>query len=619
VGHSPSPAMVLDPSGHIVAANAAMERCLKVTTAMLAGEPLQAWAKDPATLSRYLREPTPAPREFVFRAADGAERYLCLSIAKNAFADSDLVTVTDTTSHHLSEQSFRRERDLYLDMISAGSDWFWELRGSSRGTIRLFRTGRKEDGTVAIKYVDRQWPDEVADKTYEPEHFVEWSRKLDARESYRDHIMRVLRDDGIEQYLRVSAVPYLDENGDYQGFRGVSVDVTRQVLAERALRQSEARQVAAEQALRRSQQHLERAQRVARIGSIEHDLDTGIENWSDEMYRVLGIKRETLAQSETNFIKFVHEADRGKVEQAVAIGKSGKSPRPGEVRVVRRDGEARTIYMDSDLVRDATDRPLLVSAFRDVTEQRRAEERQKEVEQQLLQAQKLEALGTLAGGVAHELNNTLVPVLALAKLTIKRLSEGSREQNNLITILRAGERARDLVERIVTFSRNERPTHVEVQLGVLTHNTIELLRRSLPSTVIILEQVESVPPIMGDPKQLPQVITNLVMNAVQATPDQAGAITVEVATAAGERLLQVTERRASRTVRLSVIDHGRGMERAVLARIFEPFFTTRDVGGGAGLGLSVVHGIVTQHGGHIAVESQPGRGTRFDVYLPAVA
>jgi PAS domain S-box-containing protein len=611
VGRSPSPAMIVDPRGQIVAANAAMECCLKVTTAALGGQPLAAWAKDPAALSRFLREPTQTPCEFVFRAADGHEHHLRLSIAKKAFADRDLVTATDMTSHHLSEQSLRRERDQYLDMISAGSDWFWEHRGGSRGTIRLFRTRREEDDTVTIKYVDRQWPDEVADKTYDPEGFAEWCRKQDARESYRDYVMRVLRGDGVEQYLRVSAVPYADGSDVYRGFRGVSVDVTRQVLAERALRDSEAR-------LLRSEEHLRHAQRVVRIGSIEHELGTGIQTWSDEMYSVLGIERQTLLRSETNFIKFVHEADRDKVERAVVIAKSGKSPRPGEVRMVRRDGETRTIYIDNDLIHDGTGKPLLFSVFKDVTEQRRAEERQKEMEQQLLQAQKLEALGTLAGGVAHELNNTLVPVLGLAKLTIKRLPEGSREQSNLITILRAGEKARDLVERIVAFSRKEGSIRVEVDLGELAHKTIELLRHGLPSTIIISEQLEPVPLIMGDPKQLPQVIIDLVMNAVQAISDRTGTVAVEVAMAAGERLPHVPEHRGSSVVRLSVTDNGRGMDGATLARIFEPFFTTREVGAGAGLGLSVVHGIVTQHGGHIAVESEPGRGTRFDVFLPGL-
>jgi two-component system cell cycle sensor histidine kinase/response regulator CckA len=126
-----------------------------------------------------------------------------------------------------------------------------------------------------------------------------------------------------------------------------------------------------------------------------------------------------------------------------------------------------------------------------------------------------------------------------------------------------------------------------------------------------------VPPILGDPGQLPQIIINLVMNAVQATPERTGMVTVEVAPAQGEKLLQMPERAPGAAVRLSVIDRGGGMDKATRARVFEPFFTTKTVGDGVGLGLSVVHGIVAQHGGNIAVESEPGRGTRFHVYLPA--
>src|SRR5580658_11376610 len=193
----PSPATVLDPLGRIVAANAAMARCLMATPAAMDGQPLAAWAKDRAALNRYLRAPGGMSRAFVFRAGDGTERCLDLSIAKSAFIDGDLVIAADVTSRHAAEQRLERERDQYLDMISAGSDWFWEHRGTSRGTIRLFRARRDDSQSVTVKYVDRQWPEEVADPNYDPDSFAEWCRKQDARQSYRDQVMRVLRGDGV--------------------------------------------------------------------------------------------------------------------------------------------------------------------------------------------------------------------------------------------------------------------------------------------------------------------------------------------------------------------------------------------------------------------------------------
>ena len=238
-----------------------------------------------------------------------------------------------------------------------------------------------------------------------------------------------------------------------------------------------------------------------------------------------------------------------------------------------------------------------------------------ELEAQLFASQKMEALGTLAGGVAHDLNNTLVPMLALAKVTGRRLPEGSRERSNLDTILQASERARDLVSQILTFSRRSMPTRQSVDLAQIVRDALKLLRASVPTTIEIEERIAQVPRLMGDAGKLHQVMTNLITNAAQAIGDRLGKITVEIATAPGELLVGAARAQAP-AVRLSVSDTGCGMAPTILTRIFDPFFTTKPAGVGTGLGLSVVHGIVTQHGGRIAVDSAVGRGTRFDVYLP---
>ena len=237
-----------------------------------------------------------------------------------------------------------------------------------------------------------------------------------------------------------------------------------------------------------------------------------------------------------------------------------------------------------------------------------------ELEAQLFASQKMEALGTLAGGVAHDLNNTLVPVLALAKLTGRRLPEGSRERGNLETILQASERARDLVSQILTFSRKTMPTRQSVDLTQVVRDALKLLRASVPTTIDIDERLAAVPRLMGDAGKLHQVMTNLVTNAAQAIGDRLGRITVEIAAAPSELLTGAGA--GNPAVRLSVSDTGCGMAPATMTRIFDPFFTTKPAGAGTGLGLSVVHGIVTQHGGRIAVDSVEGQGTRFDVYLP---
>jgi signal transduction histidine kinase len=235
-------------------------------------------------------------------------------------------------------------------------------------------------------------------------------------------------------------------------------------------------------------------------------------------------------------------------------------------------------------------------------------------EAQLLQAQKMDALGTLAGGIAHDLNNTLVPILGLTKLTMKRLPQGSREHTNLATILQAGERARDLVRQILAFSRKEAPTRLSVDFAALVRDSLKMIRASIPATINIAEAIEAVPPVFGDPSQLHQIVINFVVNASHAIGDGMGTITVSLTAA-----MPAAEENGQAWICLSVRDTGCGMNEATRQRVFEPFFTTKPVGVGTGLGLSVVHGIVVQHGGRVTVESRVGVGTRFDVYLPALA
>jgi two-component system cell cycle sensor histidine kinase/response regulator CckA len=278
--------------------------------------------------------------------------------------------------------------------------------------------------------------------------------------------------------------------------------------------------------------------------------------------------------------------------------------------MIRPDGETRIIRVESDFQYDGDGKPVrLLSIFKDVTELRTAERRQRE---QLQHSQKLEALGTLAGGVAHDLNNVLVPIMALTKLTAARLPEGSAQRRNLERVVAASHRAKALVQQILAFSRKEEAVKQEIDLGALLHEALGMLRASIPATIRIVETIEPVPAIYGDPGQLHQVIINLVTNAAQAIGKANGTIALALRpdAAAG------TERP---DVLLEVTDDGCGMEEAVRSRIFDPFFTTKPVGEGTGLGLSVVHGIVTSHGGAIEVASRLGEGSRFRVRLPTFA
>ena len=376
------------------------------------------------------------------------------------------------------------------------------------------------------------------------------------------------------------------------------------------------RQMAAE--LRRSQEHLAHAQRIAHVGSDITNLRTDEAEWSDELYSIFGVTRETYVTSTDNFLRMVHPDDRALVLATREKIKKGICPDPFEYRIVRPDGSVRHIYRENEFIRNEAGSPFfLTGTYQDISEIRAAQEREKELERQLMHSQKLEALGTLAGGVAHDLNNTLVPMLALSKLALDELPPNSPVRGDIETIARASERARDLVKKILAFSRKQDLVKQEVDLARVTQDALQMLRASVPATIQIVDQLLEVPPLFGDGGELHQVIVNLVTNAAQAIGGGVGKITVTLWTTAEQQSSPRDEARPA--VCLSIADTGCGMDEATVGRVFEPFFTTKAVGDGTGLGLSMVHGIVTRHGGRITIHSRPGEGSEFTLWLPAIA
>jgi signal transduction histidine kinase len=227
----------------------------------------------------------------------------------------------------------------------------------------------------------------------------------------------------------------------------------------------------------------------------------------------------------------------------------------------------------------------------------------------------MKALGTLAGGIAHDLNNTLVPILSLSKMVAERMPD-SDEREDLETITFASERARDLLQQLLDFSRNQVTVKEGVDLGAVVHRSLQLIRATLPANVRLIEEIEAVPLLQGDGGQLGRVAANLITNSIQAIGKQPGIVTVAVAPAAPADWPDELGPPGGGAVVLSVGDTGCGMDAATVERIFEPFYTTKRVGEGTGLGLSVVHGIVTDHGGHIDVQSKRRKGTTFKIVLP---
>jgi signal transduction histidine kinase/CheY-like chemotaxis protein len=281
--------------------------------------------------------------------------------------------------------------------------------------------------------------------------------------------------------------------------------------------------------------------------------------------------------------------------------------------MVRRDGSvfpvevhgARTIYKD---------RPAILGTLLDLTERRK-------IEAQLLQSQKMEAIGQLAGGIAHDFNNLLAAITGNARLALEDLPDAHPARQFLGEIGKASARAVELVRRILTFSRQEPQERRIMKFQPVVEETLKLLQVSIPPTIEIRASYpETADPIFADQTQIQQVIMNLCANAIHAMGEK-GLLEVResVIDVDADLARASPDLHPGRYVHLCVSDSGCGMDRATLARIFDPFFTTKAQGEGTGLGLSVVHGIIKAHEGAITVYSEPGHGTAFHLYFPIAA
>jgi PAS domain S-box-containing protein len=354
------------------------------------------------------------------------------------------------------------------------------------------------------------------------------------------------------------------------------------------------------------------------------DLETKRVVWGGNTRGMLGFDAGELGDASA-WLARVHPNDLGKIEAQIGEGAPGEGQTQTlEYRVRRRDGVYIEVEDTGRVVRLPQGRAVRAIGFlKDVTERKRVEAERAQLDAQLREAQKMEALGTMAGGLAHDFNNILGAILGHGELA-EELAEAqsameSRQRQQLRAIMDAGRRGKALVQQILTFARRGASDKRAVELWPIVREVREFLAASTPENVKVeLEVDDPHIAVLADPTQMHQVAMNLCTNAIQAM-SEGGQLTIGLAveTVQRTRALSQGQLEPGRYAALSVRDTGPGIRPEVAARMFEPFYTTKAPGKGTGLGLALVHAIVADHGGAIEVETRQGEGTRLKVYLPA--
>jgi PAS domain S-box-containing protein len=382
------------------------------------------------------------------------------------------------------------------------------------------------------------------------------------------------------------------------GIAGLRVDISALKQAKKALLESEAR--------------LERAQEIAGIGSWEVDLVTGRYVWSKEMFRIRGLAPETFEPRVDNTAPYVHPDDYADMRRWLADLSSGLDREAREMRTIRPDGETRVMRAEGRAMRDADGTIRRVAGtLQDITERRL-------IERQLSQAQKMEAIGNLTGGLAHDFNNGLGVIIGNLDLLGQMVEENGTAVEVCDEAREAALRCADLIRGLLAFARRQPLRPKQNDVNTLVRDTARLLGRTLGEDIALnLTLGPSLWPAMADAAQLEAALVNLATNARDAMP-KGGQLRIATRNAHldADYAALHPEAAPGDHVLIEVSDTGTGIPREILGHIFEPFFTTKPVGRGTGLGLAMVFGFIKQSGGNIDVYSEPGMGTTFRMYLP---
>ncbi|MGE4243988.1 hybrid sensor histidine kinase/response regulator [Ramlibacter sp.] len=480
-------------------------------------------------------------------------------------------------------------RGALRSLVELAADWYWETDASHAFALCIASSGY--DGHSVPSHGTRPWelPGAKAGEAGWDAH----RSCIAERRAFRNLEMSYRDATGRRVYVLLSGEPVYTRAGRFRGYRGVARDITAEKRAEQALNASEAQLAAIIDSA------MDAVITVNAAGLVVVFNESASVMLRCTRSDAVGRSLAHFAPQALAYLQCADPWDDGRTPAA--------SPRllVRALPVTARRASGESFGAEATISRlEAAGRELFCIVLRDLSAGIAAEEARRTLETQLRQSQKMEALGTLAGGIAHDFNNIVAAILGNAALASANLDDAASVKRFVTEIGKAGLRARDVVQRIMAFSRKQPPVFTCQPLQPLVQEGVEMLRATLPSGIEVTARLAESPLYADvDAAQISQVLMNLGTNAWQALGSHPGNVRIALDARGAEACLSVT-------------DNGCGMDDATQQRIFEPFFTTKAKGEGTGLGLPVVHGIVRGHGGRIEVRSRRGAGTTFDVYLP---
>jgi PAS domain S-box-containing protein len=429
-----------------------------------------------------------------------------------------------------------------------------------------------------------------------PEKRIGYLQEIVQKKKVENCELELIRKDGKKVSVISNAAGHFNEDGKLVEISGFLLDITERKLAEEALRRSE------EKYRTLFEESKDAIFISARDGQFLDINPAGVAllgyDSKEELLKVDNINKLSVRPQD-------YAALTEKLEKDGFV-------KDYELTLKRKDGQYVVVHQTATIVRDEQGRFIAIRGIlRDVSEKKRLQE-------QLLQAQKMETIGTLAGGVAHDFNNLLTAIIGNADLGLHESQLGTQIHESFTEIRKAAIKASDLTDQLLSFSRRQALKRRYLDLNKNIEDLLKMLRRIVGEDIEIKVKLEpALDTVFADPGQLQQVLMNLVTNARDAMPE-GGKIFLETANVSPLELKNLDHLSGRNYVKLTVKDTGCGIAKEHLTHIFEPFFTTKPVGKGTGLGLAVVYGVVKQHEGHIQVTSKPGKGVAFEIFFPSV-